>query len=321
MYSYLLLYYLISLLPLRKNHTESTCGPHVFTCVPHAVFQFHTFIHMWWQIFICETHVRSGKHMWISCVPHVTRINSHVTTMSCEAHVGSYLLVLRSHVKRTCEIGTTLKIHMWIWCDFFVKLGTAKNNRPECLPRTSFWRARAALRHTRRFSSSRRLPWRHRQLSATPWWRSVSPCAAGRRSRERRRSSWAPRPSPRGGQRAWGPCPGEGPSWPDRPARISCAYPDLGQRRFFIWGRLKMASIMSYTWDAEPWGQGEHSSPLDVMFWAGTLTPHKEKNSSRSQVASSKSFRFSFFWFSFRFSFYFIRFPPPRSYVLAEALK
>ena len=107
--------------PTEKSHwihMWPTCESHVFTCVPH-VFQFHTFAHMWWKFFTCEAHVRSGKHMCISCVPHVTHMSPHVTT--CEAHVGSYLLALRPHVEWTCEIGTTHKIHMWISCDFSVR--------------------------------------------------------------------------------------------------------------------------------------------------------------------------------------------------------
>ena len=96
-----------------------TCESHVFTCVPHVLFQFHTFAHMWSKCFTCETHVRSSKHMCISCVPHVTHKSPHMIT--CEAHVGSYLLALRSHVERTCEIGTTHTIHMWISCDFSVR--------------------------------------------------------------------------------------------------------------------------------------------------------------------------------------------------------
>ena len=99
---------------------KPTCDPHVFTCVPHVLFQFKTFTHMWWKMCTCETHVRSGKCMWISCVSHVTHMNPHVTT--CEAHVGSCIFALRSHVKRTCEIGTTHKIHMWISCDFSVRV-------------------------------------------------------------------------------------------------------------------------------------------------------------------------------------------------------
>ena len=106
------------------------CGPHVFTCVPHVLFQFHTFTHMWKKMSTCVTHVRSGKHMWISCVPHATHIIPHVTT--CEAHVDSYLLALRSHVKRTCEIGTTHKIHMWISCDFSVGGSTRQETTASC---------------------------------------------------------------------------------------------------------------------------------------------------------------------------------------------
>ena len=53
---------------LRKNHIESTCDPHVCTCVPHVLFQIHMFTHMWWTIVTCETHVRFCNHMWMSCV-------------------------------------------------------------------------------------------------------------------------------------------------------------------------------------------------------------------------------------------------------------
>ena len=108
--------------PTEKSHGIDmwpTRGPHVFTCGPHVLFQFHAFTHMWETFFTCETRVRSCKHMWMSCVPHVAHINSHVA--KCEAHVGSYLLPLRSHVEWTCEIGTTHKIHMWIPCDFSVR--------------------------------------------------------------------------------------------------------------------------------------------------------------------------------------------------------
>ena len=113
--------------PTEKSHwihMWPTCRMHVFTCVPHVLYQFYAFTHMWWKCFTRETYVRSGKHICISRVPHVTHIDSHVTT--CEAHMGSYLLALRSHVKITCEIRTTHKIHMWISCDFSVRDGNTK---------------------------------------------------------------------------------------------------------------------------------------------------------------------------------------------------
>ena len=44
--------------PLRKNHIESTCGPHVFTCGPHVLFQFHTFT------YTCEEDFSHVRHMW-----------------------------------------------------------------------------------------------------------------------------------------------------------------------------------------------------------------------------------------------------------------
>ncbi len=50
--------------------------------------------------------------MCMSCVTHVTHMSPHVAT--CETHVGAYLLALRSHVEKTCEIGKTHEIHMWI---------------------------------------------------------------------------------------------------------------------------------------------------------------------------------------------------------------
>jgi len=63
--------------------------------------------------------------MCISCDPQVTHMSPHVVI--CEARVGSHLLALRSHVKKTCEIGTTHVSrmgthvgHMWATCGFNV---------------------------------------------------------------------------------------------------------------------------------------------------------------------------------------------------------
>ena len=93
-----------------------TCDHMWPTCV---VSISHVYSHLS-NIFTCETYVWSCKHMWISCVPHVTHMSRHVAT--CEAHVGCYLLTLCSHVKWTCEIGTTRNIHMWILCDLSVRV-------------------------------------------------------------------------------------------------------------------------------------------------------------------------------------------------------
>ena len=109
--------------PTEKSHwihMWPTGGPHVFTCGPHVLFQFHTFTHIWWKSVTCVTHVRSGKHMWIPCVTHVTHLNPHVAT--CEDHVGFYLLVSLSYVNKSCEFGTTYEMHMSILCDFSVRV-------------------------------------------------------------------------------------------------------------------------------------------------------------------------------------------------------
>ena len=50
--------------------------------------------------------------------PYVAHMSSHGATHA--AHVGSYLLALRSHVKKTCNIGTTHMSHMWVTCGFNV---------------------------------------------------------------------------------------------------------------------------------------------------------------------------------------------------------
>ena len=72
---------------------------------------------MWRKFFTRETHVRSCKHMWISCVPHEPTCG-HLC-FSCG------LLSLR--ITLTCGKnmwnGTTHEIHMWISCDFSVRDG------------------------------------------------------------------------------------------------------------------------------------------------------------------------------------------------------
>jgi len=93
-------------------HMWPTCVPHVFPCGTHVLFQFHMFPHMWGTFSTCETHMRSCKHMCISCVSHATHMSPHVVI--CEAHDCGLLSIsitltcgkhvkLEQHTKSTCE--------------------------------------------------------------------------------------------------------------------------------------------------------------------------------------------------------------------------
>ena len=104
-------------------HMWITCVHMCPTCVvpsshfyPHVVKNFH----MWNTCEVEQTHV------YIVCLACDTQEPTCDYMWWCEACVGSYLLTLRSHVERTCEIGISHKIHMWISCDFSVRVHAAR---------------------------------------------------------------------------------------------------------------------------------------------------------------------------------------------------
>ena len=104
------------LCPYWKITLNPQCGPHGFTCGPRVFLKFNTFTHMWGIFFTCETHVRSCKHMWISCVPHVTHMSRH-TWGSC----GFLSLSITLTCGKNMLNWNNTQIHMWISCDFSVR--------------------------------------------------------------------------------------------------------------------------------------------------------------------------------------------------------
>ena len=108
-------------LPLQKNHIESTCDRHVGHMCSHVV---HMCCFNFTLVPTCEDKISHVGHMWCpenacwNCVSHMWPTWAHMWPHVKFIHVCFYLLALRPHVEWTCEIGTTHKIHMWNSCDF-----------------------------------------------------------------------------------------------------------------------------------------------------------------------------------------------------------
>jgi len=91
--------------PLRKNHIEYTCGPHVshmWTHVSHMCSHVgHICCFNFTRFLTREEHFPHIRHMWGHANISVFRV-SHMwpTWAHMWANVGSYLLALRSHVEK-----------------------------------------------------------------------------------------------------------------------------------------------------------------------------------------------------------------------------